>query len=486
MMGELTSRMMRGFASGAAASARRVDAAVVREAGARMAADSLELSSKELGGKAYADFRLAPTLPAADGPRTATKLSYLMTDDGSFGRQSVSAESKIEMLDDKASPNVHNVVMFDGHQNGDTQLFYIGAGDGDGKKLSAPTSVTAPGVKELQSNNPRVLAQTVAHTFDRYPANHRYMEIYSHGGGPFGVGADEIQTDLAGQLIADGGKISYMPLPDFAAGLREGLNGRSLDLLYFRACLMGNVEALNEVRGLTRYAVASENVSQTVTNSNVTMSQLFDELAGKGEEPENIARKLAQAAHADTGKMPAPNAITPSGYNTIAAFDVDKVGEVTAAVADLKGALLKAMPTQADAIVKAYDAVPLVDPSRGTSSASHQRDLIAFTDALKANVSDPLVQQAADRAATAARACMLFQADAFGDAAHGLSIWLPRFEEFAPDSRTAQQSKAYQAELMKFADSGYAQTAFAKETGWNEFLTAVRSAKESLASGSKT
>lgn len=413
---------------------------------------------KAIGGDAYSGFRLAPTLPTANGQRGAVKLTYLMTDD--TAHQSPQSLGMLKMMDDLAEKNVYNVVFRDGGELGDSRLYYMQQGDHDADKVANPESLLAPGVSEVQSNNPRVFSQILGWTLDNYPGRRKYLQIYTHGAGVFGIGCDEKQTDLKGNLVGDDKQIWAMPITDFAEALRQALKGRQLDLLYFRACLMGNVEALYELRGTTRYALASEDVSYSVTNSNLTMTKMFDDLAESDAAPEAIAKQMAIQAGAKhpQGK---DGDKEMQGYTTFAAVDLAQMDELKSAINTLSRALIAAMPSQKAQILAAYDAVPTVQGGANPVQYYEQmRDLWAFTAQLQQRVTDKGVLDAVAQVRSAQSAAMIHEKDSFGSASNGLSIFMP--------SRAALKDQ-----MGKYLTGRYQQTRFAQDTVWDDFLKVI-------------
>jgi hypothetical protein len=405
---------------------------------------------KALGGAAYAAFKIAPELPKADGTRGAVKLTYLMTDD--TAHQSPQSLGMLRMMDGLPRRDVHNVVFRDGGEYGDARLYYMQEADKTEGTVRNPQSVLAPGVGEVASNNPKVFSQVLGWTLDRYPGKRKYLQIYTHGGGVFGIGTDEKQTDLQGKPLPKEQQTPIMRLPELSEALRQGLKGRELDVIYFRACLMSNVEALYELRGTTRYAVASEDVSSSVANSNLTMTKLFDDLAAADTEPAELARRLAiqgMGKHQNAGGQ-------YSGYMTIAAIDLSKIDELKTALNGLARALVAGMPKHGEAIRKAYGDVPFFGDSE-----KYQRDLWAFTAALDKQVADPAVKAAVASVRAAQRAAMLHAKDGYGGAANGMSIFMPPL--------TGEEA----ANGRKFLQGRYQETRFAKDAAWDDFLDIV-------------
>lgn len=404
---------------------------------------------KELGAGAYSAFRLAPQLPAAEGSRAAVKLTYLMTDDDAH--QSPQSAGMLAMLDAQGSSKLHHLVFRDGKELGDSTLTYLKAADPDPKRIGNPSSPVAPGVTEVASNHPKVFSEVLEWSLDRYPAKRRYLQIYTHGGGVFGIGTDARQTGLDGKLLPKEQQRSVMRLPEFGEAMRQALKGRQLDAVYFRACLMGSMEALYELRGLVRYAVASEDVSMSTDHSNLTMTQLFDELAAKETEPEALATQLAIAGR---GKHP-EEVEGHSGYNTIAAFDLAQVDEMKTALNGLAKALSAELKgPRREAVLAAYDQTPAFNPKYAA-----MRDLWAFTAQLLKQPLSEGTKAAVEQTRSAQRRLTLHAKDAFGASANGLSIMLP-------PRQGDERVQAFHA----FLKGAYRETRFGKDSAWGAFV----------------
>ncbi len=416
--------------------------------------DNISIQSREeIGGAVYENFRIAPKLPKADHERQAVKLTYLMNDDDAH--QSPWSGKMIMTMDDTNQKNVHNIVFRDGGKNDDSRIYYLQNGDNNPKALNAPTSTLAEGVNEVQSNNPRLFSRILEWTFDNYPGKRKFLEIYTHGGGVFGIGTDVRQTDLSGKALPDEQKISLITPQKFSESLRQGLKGRKLDVIYFRACLMGNIEALYDLRGTTRYAIASEDVSYSTENSNIVMTKLFDDLAGKGVEPKEIAYQMSIQGHGKTGSS--------DGYTTIASFDLDHVDELKTAINELSIALIGAMKTEKENVLAAYDSVPTI---KGLETAEkrneNMRDIWRFTAELDKRVNSQDVKNAIRRVRSMESYFMMHGKDSLGSSAHGLSIFMPFRENLVADNN-----------VQRFLTTNYQNRKFAKDTAWDDFLAIV-------------
>lgn len=402
----------------------------------------------------YGAFRVLPDFARPPATRRAVKLSYFMADDGAY--QSPYSQQMLQLLDDLPQQQVHNVVFRDGGEIGDSWLYDIQQGDRSPDVVAAPRSRLAPGVTEVQSNNPKVLAQVLGWTLQRYPAKSSYLTIYTHGAGAGGIGHDRHQTDPAGKALPAAQQIDMLTLPDFAAALRQGLKGRKLDLINFLACLMGNVETMYELRGLVRYAVASENVHYSVDGM-VPLLKTLDDLINQGLEPGEVAKRYAKSAL---------NKRTSSqGYDTISAIDIDRMDELKSAINHLLKQLAAAARTDGDAIRAAYDATP---PYRPDSPYNYYlRDLGSFLRELAGRVQAPNVQQAIREVQNAQRRATLYEHNLYGSTATGLSIFMP------PRPKSEPYGVDTQSFWRPIWERQYKQTRFAKDTGWDEFLATM-------------
>lgn len=412
------------------------------------------LSYPDIGGKNYENFKISSKLPKSKEERKATKLSYFVTDDE--GHQSPWSGKMLLFMDDLPQKNVHNVVFRDGGKVGDSILYYLQGGK-DPKEVEASQSFLADNITEVQSNNPRVFSKVIEHTFDNYSGKKKYLQIYTHGGGVFGIGMDAHQTDISGKTLANEELIEMMTPPKFAEALKQGLKGRKLDLIYFRACLMSNIEALYELRDIVKYALASEDVSYSVENSNITMTKLFDDLASKDLDPKEVAYQMAIQGHGKTGSK--------EGYTTFSAIDISKLDELKTNINKLSLALIEALKTEPKNVLLAYDSVPTIQ-GEGTPEKSSQnmRDLWRFTAELDKRVTSKSVKEALALVRASQEKATIHEKDVFGASANGLSIFMPFRENLQSDKG-----------MYKFLNGGYLKRRFAQDSAWTNFLRALPS-----------
>lgn len=407
---------------------------------------------QDIGGEVYENFKIKPNLSKNSQEKYAVKLTYLMNDDEAH--QSPWSGKMLLMMDDMPQKNVHNVVFRDGGKTDDSILYYL-KGDSEPKEIGAEWSYLNDNVKEVQSNNPRLFSRIIEWTFDNYKGKRKYLQIYTHGGGAFGIGTDVHQTDLKGNSLPDNQKISMISPQKFSEALKQGLKGKKLDLVYFRACLMGNMEALYDLRGVVDYALASEDVSYSKENSNITMTQMFEDLSSKNLDPKDIAYKMAIQGHGKTG--------TSDGYTTFAAFDISKVDELKTSINQFALALNRAMPKESKEILAAYDIVPTI---KGAETAEknneNMRDLWRFTGELDKRVVSKDLKTAISNVRKSQENFIIHGKDALGDSANGLSIFMPFRKNLAEGQP-----------LKTFLNGNYKKRKFAVDSAWDEFLNSL-------------
>ena len=87
---------------------------------------------------------------------------------------------------------------------------------------------------------------------EKYPADHRALIIWNHGGGSlFGVCLDERYNDMIG--------LNALHLA-LAGAMKENATNPPLDLICFDTCLMASLETANSLRGFARYMAASQEI----------------------------------------------------------------------------------------------------------------------------------------------------------------------------------------------------------------------------------
>ena len=377
--------------------------------------------------------------------------SYVAMDDGLSGF----GAAFITGLEKAANPNAYYLAFGDFQGPDNSYLFYIKNAQQINKSplpmgeelkmISSPRSFLAPDIKEVNSNDPNVLSQTINWAFSQYQGKFKVFDILAHGGGYMGIGTDDNQTGQNTRQI--------MTVYEFSNGLRQGLKGRKLDVMNMLSCLMGNVEAIYELRGIADVVIASEDSVRATQNTGIDFTaELARIIAQPNPDAKTIGKQMAIFGDAKNSK---------SGYSTIAAVDMTRIEYLKSSVNRLSNAILAAFPKFKTNILTAYNNVPeLIN-----SSLTGQRDLWNFCVQLQKINHAPL-QQAALEVKQELKMTIIHARDREGANANGLSIFMPTLNadmNLPPDFNMENSLDRI----------GYLKTKFAKDTAWDKVIDAI-------------
>ena len=256
---------------------------------------------------------------------------------------------------------------------------------------------------------------------------------------------------------------------ELSAAIRSaGLN--RLNTIFFHNCLMGNMETLTELRGLTDYIVASAHV---LASEGELLTEYVRGLQEKGNTEDAIAQMFErvrpvwyESYHGLGDDM--TEAWNNGDYKLIRTAKIDAIIDVAKRLADR---LLALYPTQKDAIDKATTEVyRFHTPYPGNLESTHVNPFIDLADYAR-----QLAKQTGDAEMTAISADL---DKAFSDA----------FVHYADISTNEQHLDHYTLSvclvnnaiytalfsqlpyyLCNF-DQGYEQTTFHQLTGWGNWL----------------
>jgi hypothetical protein len=369
-----------------------------------------------------------PKLPDAGGKRDALKLVYIMTNNnlGYLGKKTLEALTGQKRL----PPTAHSLVFFDAASE-DTTLWSLG----DEPATTAASSPLAPGLTgNVPSNDVSVMTKVFRWAIQSHPADRRYLEIYSHGGGMRGVGAGEMSP-----YVTSYGERATQPIQGLARVLRDGGGGKPFDMVFFTACLMANIEALYEIAPSVRYAVASEVPITGYGNGGTVVVDsplLYEKLVREGKAPADIARELAKAVtRKDAG-----------GVSTVVAMDLAKLSPLVKQIGKLVTALQALGPADMKLVSAALSSARIGARSWAVG------DLWLFARAIDKTVKNPAVQKEVKALYRLQAGATLFERSKEKNGTGGLSIYLP---------------------LGGKVELAYAKTRFARETGWDRLLKAA-------------
>lgn len=380
-------------------------------------------------------------IPVGDRELQATMFSYIVMDD----KLSNFAIGFLKSLELGANDKAYYTAFAD-LEGADNSFILKIKPSKNTEKLESDATYITPSMKEVSSNEPKVLSQAVNWAYSRYKGKVKVFDILAHGGGYMGIGTDDFQTGDK--------KKNIMSVNEFTNGLKTGLKGRKLDLVNMLSCLMGNVEAIYEMRDIANYVIASEDSIGATKDTTFDFTQRLAEMVGKpNPNPKEIAKAMAISANAKN---------EDTGYSTIAAIDMSNIKDLKTSINVLSSEILRALPKNKEQILNAYDNVPELKVSPRTG----QRDLWSFCKAL-AKVNDSSLRQASLNVVKELKSTLISQSDKEGNAANGLSIFMP--------PRKGQLNLPNDFDLVK--EVGYINTKFAKETQWDKVIDTIFNTK---------
>jgi len=373
-------------------------------------------------------------LPELRREKMATLLSYRAMDND-LGQ--IALAPHLNNLERAGSSTYANLLVFaDGPDQGDSRTYYM-------RQERTPALLSPyffPGERqtELNSADPEVLRQFVSFGFSKYQGTLKVLDVASHGGGYQGICADYAAN------------YEQMALEQFGNAVKAGLKGRKLDVLNLLACLMGAVEVAYEFRDVASVLVASED---NMMGDDVDLVMNYDTSFGRiADLPSHVrasGRDLAKALVADAHPERAR-----SGAFTLAAIDLEEIGEVKRYVNVLSNALLEAFPAHRAAILAAWNGTPFM--YRDRDGVSSHRDLIAFCKALIARVPDRTVQAAA------------------ADMERVIKAQIITFRRKAPEKGLANGLSIYMPAPDEAFNEAYRKTRFARDTAWPRVIRAIQ------------
>lgn len=288
-------------------------------------------------------------------------------------------------------------------------------------------------VGETNTGDPAALAEFVAWGIETFPSEKVALVLWDHGGAVAGFGWDD----------TNGGK--GLLVPEITKAVSDGLAaaGRSkLDVFGFDACLMGHLEIAFDLRLLSDFYVASEEV---VPSHGWNYKSIVDAMQ-QNAAPVDFATGIVTGFEQQCRKKKTVNGCT------LAVVDTAKLDAIVQAMGDLGDSLeekTETAPTwttvaQALATTERYGAKPGSKQKHGSLDAWH------FSSLAPAGADDA----AAVRAAIEGAVISNFHG-AGKPNAHGLTIFIPK---------PAQAQKP-----------GFTGLAFTKQPGWVPFLNAYNS-----------
>ena len=318
------------------------------------------------------------------------------------------------------------------------------------------------------------------------PAEQYVFSIWGHGNGLIpmtdvpGKYEDPAAAPATRGVIADEwNKHEELDMYELRAAIQSaGLN--RLNTIFFHNCLMGNMETLTELRGLSDYIVASAHLLES---EGELLTEYVRGLLEKGNTEDAIAQmfervhpKWEQSYHGieeDNGQI--VESWKNGDYKLIRTAKLDAIIDAAKRLADR---LLALYPTQREAIDKAtkevyrfntyIDNKQSPDKSIGNSYRTPFFDLADYAHLLTKETGDAEMAAISSDLDKAFSEAFVHYADVSTNVQHldhyTLSVCLTN-----NDIYTANFIGFYPNALCNF-DQGYEQTTFHKLTGWGNWL----------------
>jgi Clostripain family len=299
------------------------------------------------------------------------------------------------------------------------------------KKPVASNQIADLGERNMGS--PRTLADFVTWGIKTYPAQHYALIFWDHGASWPGVASDD---------SSDGDMLTLPELADALADVQKRTGIQKLDLIGFDACLMGQIDVLRTIAPFGDVAVGSadlepgEGWAWNAWLSDLTSAPQIDAAA--------LAPHIIQSFTAFYKKDGDTSV-------TLAAFDLNKIDQLTSQLDALAGAMIDTMPDSYAMIGKAR--AHAAEYASGDTDIS-AIDLGYFADSLVAVGADEPVARAARALSKTIKAARIAQGHGSDHPnSTGISIYFP------------WKKKHYDATYVKSSP-------LTKATRWDEFLQA--------------
>lgn len=370
-------------------------------------------------------------LPVVKAQKKATVLSYLAFDNDKGGYRD-ELRPMINFHELSGTSNLMNMILqTDGAEKADLKRYMV-IGDSDTSKIVSPYTQFK---YEMDSGDYRVLQAFTRWGFTNYPSQLKFLDIDNHGGAYLGIGKD----DTSGHII---------PLPGLAKAIKNSVG--KVDILNMDACLMGTIEAIYELKDVADVTIGSED---STLGTGMMYTKSLPEIIAKNNSVEQIATNVvldSDRKGKDYQTRPNRKGKIPQVY-TITAFRSKMVKPLVTQMDSFAKLLISKLPTQKQALKVAFDGThPLVIDG---DDLGGQRDIYEVLSRINTVVTDPEIRAAVVKTRDAVnKAIVIARTHNAEKNAQGMAINI---------SANAVQNTDYQG------------TAFAKDTKWDEFITAL-------------
>ncbi len=281
----------------------------------------------------------------------------------------------------------------------------------------------------------------------KYPAEHYLLVAMDHGFGYMGSMIDETDRNA-------------MPLPHMREAIEEAEkeSGKKIDIVGFDACLMAMAETAYELKDVTDFTVASQQVE-------MAPGWPIDEILKKleaGSSKEAMASRDAAVMIIDEARK------TPIATPTLSAVDSTKMGEVKASADALGDHLL-------DPSVSGYYIKNAIRKAKGYAfpldrPAGDYRDIVDMAEQIAAQpkVATEAIKKDLERLKNAVKEAVIAEEHSDVEAgSHGLSIYAPINVQSYDPFRFKNPVNGLSDGDERFS---YRKLAMTEDSGWEKML----------------
>ena len=313
------------------------------------------------------------------------------------------------------------------------------------------------------------------------PAEQYVFSIWGHGNGlnPLADVPGKYEDEDPAAAPATRGVIGdewnereELDMYELSTAIRDaGLN--RLNTIFFHNCLMGNMETLTELRGLSDYIVASAHL---LVSEGELLTEYVRGLLEKGNTEDAIAQMFERVRpawdetyHDELGKN-----WNNGDYKLIRTAKLDAIISAAKRLADR---LLALYPTQKEAIDKATTGVYRFFLRYNSSVLTFVNpfvDLADYAHLLTKETGDAEMAAISSDLDKAFSEAFVHYADVSTNEQHldhyTLSVCLVNEENYEGNNKDPEMIKVFVPNALCNFDQGYEQTTFHKLTGWGNWL----------------
>jgi len=301
--------------------------------------------------------------------------------------------------------------------------------------------------------DPALLQNFLTTGIQNFPAKKYMLILCDHGSGWRRPIEGTFTRDICWDDIYD----SSLTMPELKSSLQYAVSllGKKIDLVYFDACLMGNVEVDYEIKDLVSYVISSE-ATAWIGSSGRWYSILNQLVANPTMSPSSLGVLTAQTYFSSY----------PTLERTIAVNDLSKIDDVMEKIYYFAHYLRDCLPNSASAAMYWRNQTQSFAPYGNYPEV--YIDLYQYADFVLNNTSYSNLQNAALALMSSITSSVLYYAFYGYSSAKGYSIWFP-------DSVTY-----YTYGFSKYSTLDFSQSTYGNEWFWflyDEF-TALQSSTQ--------